>query len=136
MTENKKLTIAQKFAYVEKTLETGKFYKAFPKAEMLEFIAERKEMAKKSATRKSGKPTKAQVENKALAEKVKEYILGTKKTEGVALIFNMTDIFEEMKIEQKGKATSVAKILVEEGFMTDLGVMTVNKTRRKHYEVK
>lgn len=135
--ENKKLTIAQKFAYVEKTLETGKFYKGFPKAEMLEFIAERKEMAKKSATRKTdGKPTKAQVENKALAEKVKEYILGTKKTEGVALIFNMTDIFEEMEIEQKGKATSVAKILVDEGFMTDLGVMTVNKTRRKHYEVK
>ncbi len=136
MTQNKSLTIAEKFAYIELYLKERKISKKFPKEEMIEFIAERKTQAKKGQRKPSDKPTKAQLENQAIAKNVKAYIMAKKKTEGVALIFNMTDIFEEMAIEQKGKATGVAKVLVEEGFMKDLGVMTVNKARRKHYEVK
>ena len=113
---NKKITIAEQFAEVEKFLrENGK-------DTMANFIADRCELHTKKNSSKSSKPTKAQTENEELKNSiVKEMVEGIKYSitemlsslpccEGYtnqkisALVRQLLTEKELVRVEEKGKA--------------------------------
>lgn len=113
---NKKITIAEQFAEVEKFLrENGK-------ETMANFIAERCELHTKKNSSKSSKPSKAQVENEGIKTNIiNEMENGVKYTitemiaklpccEGLtnqkvlALVRQLKDEGEVVRTEEKGKA--------------------------------
>lgn len=117
---NTKMTNAEKFAMVIEFVKGNEVN--FTQAEMVEFLEGRKAQAEKaSAPRKAdGKPTKAQLENAKLAEKVLTHLEEISEV-GVTTIFDMKALFNDIGIEQLGKAVSVTKILVEQGKIVSVG---------------
>ena len=128
------MTIADQIQEVINFIEGAE--STMTKEQIIEFLKERKEIAKPK-TRKSDKPTKAQLENQEIAEEIKTYLLDKKAKclEGATYVFDMKTAFEEIGEERMGKATSVAKMLIEEGFITDVGTMKIGSFKRKCYEV-
>ena len=132
---NTKMTNAEKFAMVIEFVKGNEV--DFTQTEMVEFLEGRKAQAEKAnAPRKAnGKPTKAQLENAELAEKVKAH-LTTNHEEGIQKLFDMKTVFIDLEIEQLGRATTVAKILEEEGFMETVGqIATPDGKKRKGYKL-
>lgn len=132
---NTKMTNAEKFAMVIEFVKGNEV--DFTQAEMVEFLEGRKAQAEKAnAPRKAdGKPTKAQIENMAIAEKVKAYLTANHE-EGIEKLFDMKTVFIDLGIEQLGKAVAVAKILEGEGFMKTVGqIATPDGKKRKGYKL-
>lgn len=117
---NTKMTNAEKFAMVIEFVKGNEV--DFTQVEMVEFLEGRKAQAEKAnAPRKAnGKPTKAQIENAEIAEKVKAHLEEISEV-GVTTIFDMKALFNDIGIEQLGKAVSVTKILVEQGKIVPVG---------------
>lgn len=132
---NTKMTNAEKFAMVIEFVKGNEV--DFTQAEMVEFLEGRKAQAEKAnAPRKaSGKPTKAQIENAQIAEKVKAYLTANHE-EGIQKLFDMKTVFIDLGIEQLGKAVAVAKILEADGFMETVGqIATPDGKKRKGYKL-
>lgn len=125
----KEMTIAEKFMAISNEIENE---------EMSLFLVQRAKMQEKSnisrATNSSTKPTKAQEENMELAEKVKAWVVKTRIDPKVPFLFDMKSALEGIGEKRTGKGVSVARILVNEGFMKDAGQIQVGKGKRKGYE--
>lgn len=114
-----KMKVTEKF---ERVMEIILASDCADKEEMAEFIAQRKEMHDKKATRE----TKAQRENRELAEKVYDEIV--EKIDGEFTIADFLKVTEVLAGVSSSKATAIIKILVADGKV----VADTSKKRRTY----